>query len=291
MDYVIDGRAYRDCIANISEGGAFIETSRVVQPGKPITLSFSLFQDQQPIKVVGEVAWSSGTGIGVKLFHNAEIRQFCAHEVAAPSPPRESTLLSLDMDEAEEEGPAPYESVVQAIVAPDAPQAPHPSQLARTGRSLFIPTALPVWVAIILVAALLLLDRSQTNTKILTLTEKVDRTSQTLASLEPRLAALVSQANGPRPESSAAAVQSAQATPHADPKPPATQPETMPVMMVNAANPPPDTVYVVQKGDTLYRIALRFDVPSTMLQEHNHLSNPNIVLAGQRLKIPAGKGM
>jgi LysM repeat protein len=307
VDYVVDGRAFRDRIANISEGGAFIETSKRLLPGKPITLSFSLFQDQQPIKVAGEVAWCSGTGIGVKLHSNPGIRQFCAEDVTTtPMPPREAALHSLVTDEQskdgeeDEEESLPEEDVAPVLappkaapvrLAPPVRPAPPPVLPARDRRPIAIPTALPVWVAIILVTTLLLLDRSQTNSRILALTDKVDRTSQALARLEPRLAALASQTGGPRSVDAPVAVQIAQPAPPADLKPSAAAPEAAPATAVNATSPGQDVVYVVQQGDTLFRIARKFDVPSTMLVDVNHLSDPNIVLIGQRLRIPAARGM
>ena len=55
------------------------------------------------------------------------------------------------------------------------------------------------------------------------------------------------------------------------PTPPAENPET----------------YVVQEGDTLYAIALRFGVELEALIEQNGLSDPNDIQVGQELKIPA----
>jgi LysM repeat protein len=48
-----------------------------------------------------------------------------------------------------------------------------------------------------------------------------------------------------------------------------------------------DTTYVVQRGDTLYRIALRFGVPMQSIVTANHILNPNRIYVGQRLVIPA----
>lgn len=48
------------------------------------------------------------------------------------------------------------------------------------------------------------------------------------------------------------------------------------------------TVYIVQPGDTLTRIALRFNVTTAELALANGLSNPNLIVVGQRLTIPGG---
>jgi lipoprotein NlpD len=46
-------------------------------------------------------------------------------------------------------------------------------------------------------------------------------------------------------------------------------------------------VYVVQENDTLYGIAVRFDVELDALISLNGLSDPNDISIGQELKIPA----
>lgn len=52
---------------------------------------------------------------------------------------------------------------------------------------------------------------------------------------------------------------------------------------VPAENP---ATYVVQENDTLYAIALRFDVDLNALIELNGLSDPNDIAVGQELQIP-----
>lgn len=52
--------------------------------------------------------------------------------------------------------------------------------------------------------------------------------------------------------------------------------------------PTPEAItYIVEEGDTLYEIALRFGVPLEDLIEANHLENPNQLQVGQELIIPA----
>ena len=48
--------------------------------------------------------------------------------------------------------------------------------------------------------------------------------------------------------------------------------------------------YVVQFGDTLTRIALRFRTSVYALMIANHIPNPNLIFAGMRLVIPSGYG-
>lgn len=48
------------------------------------------------------------------------------------------------------------------------------------------------------------------------------------------------------------------------------------------------TTYTVQRGDTLYRIALRFNTTLGDLQARNNIQNPNRIFAGQQLCISGG---
>jgi murein DD-endopeptidase MepM/ murein hydrolase activator NlpD len=50
-----------------------------------------------------------------------------------------------------------------------------------------------------------------------------------------------------------------------------------------------DEVYVVQPGDTLFAIALRFGVTAADFAAANNLSNPNLIFVGQRLIIPGNR--
>ena len=52
--------------------------------------------------------------------------------------------------------------------------------------------------------------------------------------------------------------------------------------------PAGDTVYVVQPGETLFRIALRFGTTAWTLAAYNKLDSPSVIYAGQRLMIPSG---
>jgi LysM repeat protein len=48
--------------------------------------------------------------------------------------------------------------------------------------------------------------------------------------------------------------------------------------------------YVVQRGDTLYTIGLKFGVTADAIQKANNISNPNRINPGQELIIPAKSG-
>lgn len=56
---------------------------------------------------------------------------------------------------------------------------------------------------------------------------------------------------------------------------------------VPSPTPRTDTViYVVQEGDTVIDIALKFDVEEGAIVEANGLTNPNSLFVGQQLSIP-----
>jgi LysM repeat protein len=55
--------------------------------------------------------------------------------------------------------------------------------------------------------------------------------------------------------------------------------------------PPPSpggSTYIVQRGDTLFRIAVQHGVTVQALAQANGLANPNLIFAGQSLTIPGG---
>ncbi|MDX2139791.1 MAG: LysM peptidoglycan-binding domain-containing protein [Chloroflexota bacterium] len=47
-------------------------------------------------------------------------------------------------------------------------------------------------------------------------------------------------------------------------------------------------IHVVQPGENLFRISLRYGVSMQAIQQANGISNPNLIFVGQRLVIPAG---
>jgi len=59
------------------------------------------------------------------------------------------------------------------------------------------------------------------------------------------------------------------------------------VISTGSSTPPPSgQIHVVQSGETLYSIARRYGTTYWAIAIANHLSNPNVIYAGQRLVIP-----
>src|SRR5579863_9033164 len=61
-----------------------------------------------------------------------------------------------------------------------------------------------------------------------------------------------------------------------------------PISSVNAQQTGSSTTYVVQPGDTLFRIALRYGVTVAQIAALNGIANPNLIFSGQTLQIPTG---
>jgi LysM repeat protein len=61
------------------------------------------------------------------------------------------------------------------------------------------------------------------------------------------------------------------------------------LMLMSAGNVGADTSYVIQPGDTLYAISLRFGVSIQSIAVANSLVNPDLIYAGQTLIIPVGE--
>lgn len=69
IDYKVSGRTFKGYILDMSAFGVFIETSDNFFGGQEIIMSFSVPNYQKPLKLAGEIVWSSQQGIGVKFTH------------------------------------------------------------------------------------------------------------------------------------------------------------------------------------------------------------------------------
>ncbi len=69
LDYKVNGRTFKGYILDMSAFGVFIETSDYFFGGQEIIMAFSVPNYQKPLKLAGEIVWSSQQGIGVKFTH------------------------------------------------------------------------------------------------------------------------------------------------------------------------------------------------------------------------------
>lgn len=79
----------------------------------------------------------------------------------------------------------------------------------------------------------------------------------------------------------------AEAEPTAVPEQPTTEPTAVPPTDGGSGGQGGETIHVVAPGDTLYSISQRYGVPMADIMAANNLVNPNYLVVGQQLVIPA----
>ena len=67
VDYSVQGRQFKGYILDINTHGAFIETNDYFFSGQEIIMTYSVPHYQKPLRVTGEIVWSSQNGIGIKF--------------------------------------------------------------------------------------------------------------------------------------------------------------------------------------------------------------------------------
>ena len=75
-------------------------------------------------------------------------------------------------------------------------------------------------------------------------------------------------------------IETSQLAPVEEPKQPEPQPQPQP-------QPQEDIIYIVVKGDVLWRIAQKYGTTWQALAEYNKLANPHLIFVNQKIKIPA----
>lgn len=71
-------------------------------------------------------------------------------------------------------------------------------------------------------------------------------------------------------------------------------PTLQPTGTVSAPPPQPttapasETIHVVQPGENLFRVALKYGLSTAFLASYNGITNPNLIYVGQRIRIPSG---
>ena len=73
VDYATQDRAFRDYIRDISKSGVFIETTNFFSVGQEFIMTFSIPNNQKPLKFIGEVVRTGQRGVGVKFKRQVNI--------------------------------------------------------------------------------------------------------------------------------------------------------------------------------------------------------------------------
>lgn len=69
VNFMIRGQKFRSYILDISNSGAFIETSAAFTPGLKMILGFASPEDRQRLDLIAEIVWADNRGVGVKFVH------------------------------------------------------------------------------------------------------------------------------------------------------------------------------------------------------------------------------
>ena len=67
VGYATMDLSFIDFITDINCWGVFIQSDKKVPVGESISMTIPLYGDEQSIKVIGEVMWSSSQGMGIKF--------------------------------------------------------------------------------------------------------------------------------------------------------------------------------------------------------------------------------
>lgn len=67
VGYATMDLSFIDFISDINCWGAFIQSEKKVPVGESVSMTIPLHGDEQSIKIIGEVMWSSPQGMGVKF--------------------------------------------------------------------------------------------------------------------------------------------------------------------------------------------------------------------------------
>jgi len=67
VGYATMDLSFIDFITDINCWGAFIQSDTKVPVGESVSMTIPLHGDEQSIKIIGEVMWSSPEGMGIKF--------------------------------------------------------------------------------------------------------------------------------------------------------------------------------------------------------------------------------
>jgi Tfp pilus assembly protein PilZ len=75
VDYIVEGRYFRDFIQDMSNTGVFIKTSQNVPLGRQFLMTFMSPDNQQPFKINGEAVRVTSEGVGVKFIVESQVQE------------------------------------------------------------------------------------------------------------------------------------------------------------------------------------------------------------------------
>jgi hypothetical protein len=82
VDYSVNDRFYSDTLENISSGGAFIRTTRLIQVGDSTTMVASIPGIDGNIKMKGKIIRRSEDGVGIEFYEeHKKILNDCFNQV------------------------------------------------------------------------------------------------------------------------------------------------------------------------------------------------------------------
>ncbi len=75
VDYVVDGKYYRDFIQDVSSSGIFIKTRQKFEVGKIIWMTFMAPDFQMPYKISGKITRTLERGFGVQFIKESPVHE------------------------------------------------------------------------------------------------------------------------------------------------------------------------------------------------------------------------
>jgi Tfp pilus assembly protein PilZ len=75
VDYIVDGKYFRDFIQDMSSSGVFINTSQTFSLDQTILMTFMSPDNQQPFKMNGEIVRVTPDGVGVRFKIESQVQE------------------------------------------------------------------------------------------------------------------------------------------------------------------------------------------------------------------------
>jgi len=82
VDYIVDGKYFRDFIQDMSSSGVFINTSQTFSLDQTILMTFMSPDNQQPFKMNGEIVRVTPDGVGVRFKIESQVQEVVIERLA-----------------------------------------------------------------------------------------------------------------------------------------------------------------------------------------------------------------